>query len=160
MTKLRRKTAVPFCFVQNAYLIRNLFWTNRTTISPPVHEFFTGGALRVPGTFSGAPVRALEYSRICNIRVVWIKVYRNTESRKFSWVEAIDTVIEWFEHVNQVSQTRWIRSEKCATFIDFGIEVARRIRFGASKRQKGPTGGGILDHLGALCDHSGAGWQK
>ncbi len=94
------------------------------------------------------------------VRVLWIKVCRNTESRNFLLVEAIDTGIEWFEHANRVSQTRWIRSEKCATFIDFGIEVARRIRFGALKRQKGPTGGGILDHLGALFDHSGAGWQK
>ena len=108
---------------------RNLFWTNRTTISPPVHEFFYPWS----ATFSGAPIRALEYSRICMCCLdKSLLEYRIAQF----FVEAIDTVIEWFEHVNRVSQTRVIRSEKCATFIDFGIELARRIRFGASKRQK------------------------
>jgi hypothetical protein len=54
-------------------------------------------------------------------------------------VKAFDTGIKWFEHWYPVSQTRLIRSEKCATFIDVEIEVARRIQFGASKRQKGQT---------------------
>ena len=40
---------------------------------------------------------------------------------------------------NPVSQTRWIRSEKCNSFINFAIEVAPRIQFGGSKRHKGLT---------------------
>jgi hypothetical protein len=84
-------------------------------------------------------LRALKYSRICTCCLDKLLSESRIEQIFLSRSDRYWNRI--LRPHNRVSQTCWIRSEKCATIIDFGIEVERRIQFGAAKRQKGPTGG-------------------
>jgi hypothetical protein len=63
------------------------------------------------------------------VRALCMQVYQSTESHNFFLFEALDSGIEcWSEHVNRVSQTRWIRSggsgipSKSCTGVSYSVQ--------------------------------------